>query len=62
MCEANIYIIRDEKEELVMEAVDQLETEADGTYRIVSIFGEQKTIKGHLKAMHLVDHRIVFEA
>jgi predicted RNA-binding protein len=62
MCEANIYIIRDEKEELVMEAVDQLETEADGTYRIVSIFGEQKTIKGHLKGMHLVDHRIVFEA
>jgi predicted RNA-binding protein len=40
--------------------VDIVEPEADGTFRLVGIFGDQKTIRGRLKAMKLVDHRIVF--
>ncbi|MDA8139967.1 MAG: CooT family nickel-binding protein [Desulfobacteraceae bacterium] len=43
-----------------MESVDLLEPEADGVWRLVGIFGDQKIIRGRLKAMKLVDHRIVF--
>ena len=62
MCEANAYYIKDGKEELLMESVDIVEPEeSDGTYRLVSIFGEQKIVRGRIKLMNLVDHRILFE-
>jgi len=61
MCEANAYIIRDDKEELVLESVDLLEPQDDNSFRLVDIFGSQKIIKGKLKQMNLVDHKIVFE-
>ncbi len=60
MCEANVYMEKNGVEELVMESVDLLEPEADGVWRLVGIFGDQKIIRGRLKAMKLVDHRIVF--
>ena len=60
MCEANVYMEREGVEELVMESVDILEPEENGAWRLVGIFGDQKTIRGRLKAMKLVDHRIVF--
>jgi len=61
MCEANVYIYKNGTEEMFLESVDIVEPEKDGGYRLVSIFGEQKTIKGKIKSMNLVDHRIVFE-
>ena len=61
MCEANAFVYRDGKEELLLEAVDIVEPEEEGQYRLVSIFGEQKIIKGKLKGMNLVNHKIVFE-
>jgi predicted RNA-binding protein len=62
MCEANAYLVKDGKESLVMESVDIVEPEGDGTWRLVGIFGDQRTIKGRIQKMELVDHRIVFEA
>ncbi len=61
MCEANAYIDKNGTEEMFLESVDIVEPEEDGGYRLVSIFGEQKTIKGKIKSMNLVDHKIVFE-
>ncbi|MBW1995163.1 MAG: CooT family nickel-binding protein [Deltaproteobacteria bacterium] len=61
MCEANAYIYRDGNEELLLESVDIVEPEKDGGYRLRSIFGEQKIIKGKIKLMNLVEHKIVFE-
>jgi predicted RNA-binding protein len=60
MCEANVYLEKNGVEELVMESVDILEPEGEETFRLVGIFGDQKMIRGRLKAMKLVDHRIVF--
>lgn len=60
MCEANAYIVKNSGEELFMESVDSLEPEDDGAFRLVSIFGEQKTLKGRLLKMNLVDHKILF--
>ena len=62
MCEANAYIVKDGREELVMESVDVVEPGEDHSqYRLVSIFGEQKVIRGRITLMNLVDHKILFE-
>ncbi|SMC28999.1 Predicted RNA-binding protein [Desulfacinum hydrothermale DSM 13146] len=61
MCEANAYFVRNGEEELIMESVDLIEPESDDTWRLVGIFGDRKTIKGRIKQMNLVDHKILFE-
>jgi predicted RNA-binding protein len=61
MCEANAYLIKDGREQLLMESVDVVEPEEDGTWRLVGIFGDQKTVKGKIKEMNLVNHKILFE-
>ena len=61
MCEADAYLINAGAEELLMKAVDLIEPEDEGGYRIVDIFGELKIVKGRIKSMHLVDHKILFE-
>jgi predicted RNA-binding protein len=60
MCEANAYLLKEGKEELVLEDISILRPEKDGVY-IQNIFGEQKRIKAHIKEMNLIDHRIVLE-
>ena len=61
MCEANAYIFRDNKEELILNSVDLIEPQDDGGFLLVDIFGTQKIIQGRLKQMNLVDHKIIFE-
>lgn len=61
MCEANAYILRGDQEELVLESVDLIEPQDDGGFLLVDIFGGQKVIRGRLKQMNLVDHKIIFE-
>ena len=61
MCEANAYIYKDGKEELILEQVDVVEPEAETGYRLVNIFGNQKIIKGKIKLINLVNHKIIFE-
>ena len=61
MCEARAYTIKDGQERLVMEAVEMVEREGDGTWRLASIFGDQKNIRGRIMAMNLVDNKIIFE-
>lgn len=62
MCEANAYWGNEESEELIMESVDLVEQEGKDTWRLVGIFGDQKTIKGRIRKMALVNHKIYFEA
>jgi predicted RNA-binding protein len=60
MCEASAYIIKDGKQELLLESVDTLENE-DGDISMVNIFGEQKRVKARIKSLSLVDHSIILE-
>ena len=57
MCEANAYILTEKSQELIMEAVDRVTPEEDGVM-LISIFGEQKFIKGYIHSLALVDHKI----
>ena len=60
MCEANVYLVKEGKEELVLEDISILRPEKDELY-LQNIFGEQKRIKARIKEMNLVDHRIILE-
>jgi len=58
MCEASAYLIRNGEEVLVMESVDILRPE-NGNIYLQGIFGDRQWVKGRIKEMNLVDHRIV---
>ena len=60
MCEAVAYLLKDGKEELLLESVDLLESE-ENQVKMINIFGEQKKVKAKIKALSLVDHKIVLE-
>ncbi len=60
MCEANAYLLREGKEELILESVDKVESDG-GQIRIESIFGEQKVVKGKIRSMSLLNHKILIE-
>jgi len=61
MCEANAYLLKEGKEELILEAVDILEQAEEGKIRLANIFGEQKVLKAKVKSMSLVNHKIILE-
>ncbi len=58
MCEANAYLMKEDREELIMESVDIVRPEGESIY-IRDIYGDQRWIKGRIKEMNLVQHRIV---
>ena len=58
MCEADVYLIKDGREEVIMEGVDIMKPEAENIY-CENIFGEKLEIKAHIKELNLVDHRIL---
>ncbi len=60
MCEANAYMMREGKEELVLEDLTILRPEGDELY-IQNIFGEQRRLKARLKELNLIEHRILLE-
>lgn len=60
MCESSVYILKDGKEELVLESVDLLENR-QGEIMLVNMFGEQKTLKAKVKTLSLVEHKIIME-
>jgi predicted RNA-binding protein len=58
MCEANAYILKNGQEELLLSEVDIIEPDGE-ELRLVSIFGEQKVIKGAIHSLNLVNHKII---
>jgi predicted RNA-binding protein len=60
MCEANVYIVKEGKEELVLEDISILRPEKDELY-LQNLFGEQKKIRARIKEMNLIDHKILLE-
>ena len=60
MCEANAYLRNGDAEELFLEKVDKV-TPEDGQLILENIFGQKKMIRGIIRELALVDHRIVIE-
>lgn len=61
MCEANVYINRDGREELLMEGVDRIIPGEDQSIFLENVFGERRLVKARIKEMELVRHRIILE-
>lgn len=60
MCESNAYLIKDGKEELIMESVNLVRPQGTRTM-LKSIFGEELVVEGSLREMDLTGHRILLE-
>ena len=60
MCEASAYLLKNGEEDIILESVDLFEAQ-DHEIRLVSLFGEEKTIQARVKSISLVDHKIVLE-
>ncbi len=60
MCESNVYIEKDGKEELYLENVDILKPEGGKVY-MKNLFGEQKIFEGAIKEISLIKHKIVLK-
>jgi predicted RNA-binding protein len=60
MCESNAYLLKDGKEELLMESVVLLKPNGDQIV-LRSIFGEETTVQARLLEMNLTGHKIVLE-
>jgi predicted RNA-binding protein len=60
MCESTAYILKEGKEEIVLENVDFLEN-SEEQVKLVDLFGEEKIVRARLKTLSLVDHKIVLE-
>lgn len=61
MCESNVYIYRNGKEELVMERVDRVIPSQDNQIFLENVFGERKVVQARIKEMELVHHRIILD-
>ena len=60
MCEAHAFILRNGKEEKVLENVDLVEIEGD-EIKLTNIFGEQKSLNARLRLYNNSEKKIVFE-
>ncbi len=60
MCEASVFCVKDKKEELVLADVEVLRPEGEFIF-LKNIFGEQKRVKGRIREMNLVEHRILLD-
>jgi len=60
MCEAHAFILNKDKEEMILENVDQVDIDGDEV-RMVNIFGEQKIIKARIKSYNGTKNKILLE-
>ena len=60
MCEAHAFVLKNGNEEMILENVDLVNLEGDEV-KLVSIFGEQKTLKARLRLYNNTERKIVFE-
>jgi predicted RNA-binding protein len=60
MCEATAYLLRADKEEVCLREIDLLESKGNELH-ITNIYGEQRIIRGKIRSISLVDHKIILE-
>ena len=61
MCEAHVYMVKGDKEDMVLENVDQIQVNED-EIRMISIFGEQQIVRARIKSYSNSESKILIEA
>jgi predicted RNA-binding protein len=59
MCESNVYLVRDGKEELVLADVAYIEPKGD-SFLLMGILGNTVELKAKLFKLDLMAHKILF--
>lgn len=60
MCECDVYLDKDGKQEKIMEKVASIKVK-EGRLHLVDLWGETKDIEAQLKELLLLDNRILWE-
>ena len=60
MCDLKAYVLNNDREELVLESVTHIRTEA-GEVILRNLFGEEKRVKGEVREVSLTKHRVIVE-
>jgi len=60
MCQSSVYRLTGQGEELVMEDVALVKPEGEEIF-LEGLLGEQKRVKGKIKELQLMDHRIIIK-
>ena len=61
MCEVSAYMLREGREELIMEGVADIEPTEDGRVNLTSISGEHRYLKANVLRVRLMEHKIILE-
>lgn len=62
MCQSNAYLLKDNKEELILEDVAKILFDDKNQITLISLFGEEKKIKGELDKVDLLNHKIYIKS
>ena len=61
MCISNAYLIKDGKQELLMENVEEVQALKDGEWSLIGLFGEEMRIAARINSLQLLDNKLLFE-
>ena len=57
MCQTAVYLVREGKEDLVLQDVVNITPEG-AMLKLVNLFGEEKVVEGRIRQIDLLSHRI----
>lgn len=57
MCEAKVYLRKDDQEQMIMENVVRMQPDGD-RYLLVNLLGEQKLVDGAIERIDFLQHAI----
>lgn len=60
MCDLKVYVAKQGKEELLLEAVNVVRVE-EGEVIVRNLFGEEKRVRGAVREVSLIKNRLVVE-
>lgn len=60
MCQSTVYLVKEGREEMLMEDVSVITPQGDEIL-LVGMLGERKKVRAKFKELQLMDHRILLE-
>ena len=60
VCDVKVYVARNGREELLLEAVNHLRVE-QGEVTVRNLFGEEKKVRGEVREVSLVKNKVVLD-
>lgn len=62
MCESNVYLKKEDTEELIMENVAAVTPVSENTFMLKGLLGDSMEVKAIIEDINLMGHRITLKA